>query len=221
MNVLLLSRGLIGDAVAEYLATQGGVNILCPEWPPITAEYVKARKIDLIFSCYWNRILPPDVLSAATQGGLNLHPSVLPKYRGGSPVNWQIITGEKLSGLTLHRMSRRVDAGAILAQTTCDISPRETAKSLTAKLAELVPATLRTVLHDLQRGHVIGEPQDESEATRFRQRKPSDGEIDLTKGAENAERMVRALTYPYPGAFIRIGNKKLVIWNAEVKSCES
>jgi len=140
---------------------------------------------------------------------------LLPKYRGRCPVNWQLIHGERKSGVTLHHMVLKADAGDIIAQKEVDVHFRDTALTLFGKLEDAADDVLREFMPKLLDGTAPRIPQDHSAATYFGGRRPEDGRIDWNWDAERIYNLVRAVTWPYPGAFAFLGRRKLFIWDSE------
>ncbi len=167
---------------------------------------------DLIVSAYYRRMIPARWLELARFGGVNLHGSLLPKYRGRCPLNWVLIHDEKRTGVTLHRMTAEVDAGDILAARAVDIAPRETAGSLAGKLVGEVRPLLEEVLPRLRQGDLRGTPQVSTEASTFGGRRPEDGRIDWKRTAREVDCLVRAVTRPYPGAWTEVAGRRLLVW---------
>jgi UDP-4-amino-4-deoxy-L-arabinose formyltransferase/UDP-glucuronic acid dehydrogenase (UDP-4-keto-hexauronic acid decarboxylating) len=181
---------------------------------PLWVERIRALRPDFIFSFYYRNVLPPEVLDCATLGAYNLHGSLLPRYRGRAPVNWVLVNGEEKTGVTLHRMVERPDAGPIAAQRSVPIDAQDTALTLHAKLREAARALLADSLPALARGELRERPQDESQASTFGRRTAADGELDWSRPAAALANLVRAVTQPYPGAFAWHGEHKLIVWSA-------
>ena len=138
----------------------------------------------------------------------------------GTPINWAVINGEKETGVTLHVMTEKVDAGDIVAQKKISIGANDTAKDVHLKAAKAAAELLAAELPKLAKAKtkVKGKKQNEKEATYFGKRKPADGAIDWTKSAADVRNLVRGVTRPYPGAFSFLGDKKYLIWDvSEVK----
>ena len=208
-------------SVAE-LAAEKGIPVYAPEDPnhPLWRERIRAMKPDYLFSFYYRQLLGKEILSLPSKGALNLHGSLLPKYRGCAPLNWAIINGEKESGVTLHLMTEKADAGDIVAQKKFTITRDDTAKDVHLKAAKAAAELLAKELPLLAKlkGKVKGTRQSEKDATCFRRRKPADGAIDWTKSATEVRNLVRGVTRPYPGAFSYLGDRKYLIWEvSEVK----
>jgi len=161
---------------------------------------VAAARPDFIFSFYYRRMLGPALLALAPRGALNMHGSLLPKYRGRAPVNWAIIHGETETGATLHYMADKPDAGDIVAQTAVPILPDDVAADVFLKVTVAAEMTLDRALPLLLAGTAPRTPQDPAKASYFGGRKPEDGVIDWSKSAIAIHNLVRAVAPPYPGA---------------------
>ncbi len=170
---------------------------------------------ELILSCYFRQMVKEEILSIPPKGAVNLHGSLLPKYRGRCPVNWQLIHGEKVSGVTLHYMVVKADAGDIIGQEAVEVHPRDTAVTLFSKLEDAAERVLRKYIPMLLNSTAPRIPQDHSKATYFGGRRPEDGKIDWSQGADSIYNLIRAVTWPYPGAFCFFNERKLFIWDAE------
>jgi UDP-4-amino-4-deoxy-L-arabinose formyltransferase/UDP-glucuronic acid dehydrogenase (UDP-4-keto-hexauronic acid decarboxylating) len=157
------------------------------------------------------------LLACAERGAFNLHGSLLPRYRGRAPANWVLVNGESETGVTLHRMIKRADAGAIIAQRRVAIERSDTGLSLHRKLREAATQLLQDTLAELVLGDLSETAQDESLASTFGRRTPADGLIDWALPAERLFNLVRAVTQPYPGAFCPVGEHKLIVWAADVQ----
>lgn len=200
------------------LCARHGIPVHAPEDAnhPLWVERVAKLNPDFIFSFYYRNLLGEALLATARQGAFNLHGSLLPKYRGRAPANWVLVNGETETGVTLHRMVKRADAGAILAQQKVMIERSDTSLTLHAKLREAATQLLRDALPQLAKGTLSETAQDESQATCFGRRTPADGKLVWSKPAEELFNLVRAVTQPYPGAFCAVGEHKLIVWQAEV-----
>jgi methionyl-tRNA formyltransferase len=176
---------------------------------------LRAWAPDFIFSFYYRRMLPTPVLQTPRLGAMNLHGSLLPKYRGRCPVNWVLINDEKETGVTLHHMVARADAGDIVAQRRVAIADDDTAYTLYRKQTAAAIELMREVYPQLCAGTAPRIVQDHSQATYFGGRRPADGAIDWAKSARGIYNLVRAVTHPYPGAFAQWRGQPLMIWRAE------
>jgi methionyl-tRNA formyltransferase len=171
---------------------------------------------DFLFSFYYRKILPPEVLATARMGAMNLHGSLLPRYRGRCPVNWVLVHGEQETGVTLHYMEARADTGDIVAQQRVPITEDDTVRTLYAKITEAADRLVRATYPLLCEGKAARIPQDHAAATKFGGRRPEDGLIDWTGDARAVHNLVRAVTHPYPGAFTHWQGKRLFVWEARV-----
>ena len=204
-------------SVAQLCASKG-ITVHAPEDAnhPLWIERISKLDPDYLFSFYYRNLLSEPLLATARKGAFNLHGSLLPSYRGRAPANWVLVNGETETGVTLHRMVKRADAGAILAQRAVSIERSDTALSLHGKLRQAATDLLRDTLPLLLQGKVTETPQDESKASVFGRRTPADGKLVWQKPAEELFNLVRAVTQPYPGAFCAVGEHKLIVWSAEV-----
>ncbi|MBU9825556.1 bifunctional UDP-4-amino-4-deoxy-L-arabinose formyltransferase/UDP-glucuronic acid oxidase ArnA [Rahnella perminowiae] len=181
---------------------------------PLWVDRIRALQPDIIFSFYYRNMLSEEILSLAPQGGFNLHGSLLPRYRGRAPVNWTLLNGETETGVTLHKMVKRPDAGDIVGQRKVAITADDTALKLHAKVREAAKALLTDVLPEMKAGNLTLTPQDETQASYFGRRTAADGEIHWHKSATEINNLIRAVTEPYPGAFSYLGQRKLTVWRA-------
>jgi methionyl-tRNA formyltransferase len=181
------------------------------EW----VEQIAALRPDLILSVYYRNMISGKILALPRLGAWNLHGSLLPKYRGRAPINWAVLHGEPRSGMTLHRMVRSADAGAIVDQEGVDLGPRDTAEQAFRKVLPCARRVLARQIDALLAGTAPETPQDESQATYFGGRKPEDGRIVWTQTSAQIFNLIRAVTDPYPGAFTDVGAARLLVWWAE------
>ncbi len=179
-------------------------------------EKIAACEPDFIFSFYYRNMLSNEILSLAKRGAYNLHGSLLPKYRGRVPVNWAVLHGETETGATLHEMTVKPDAGAIIAQTTVPILPDDTAFDVFGKLTVAAEQTLWQALPGLISGSAPKVTNDLNQGSYFSGRKPEDGRIDWSKTAQEVYNLHRAVAPPYPGAFTDIKGKRFVIEKARL-----
>lgn len=200
------------------LAASEGIEVYAPEDinHPMWVARIREMAPDILFSFYYRRMVSPAVLEIPPRGCLNLHGSLLPRYRGRCPVNWVLVNGEKETGVTLHYMTPRPDDGDIVGQKAFPIAEEDTALSVYEKSAKAAAELLDELLPLLSRGAAPRVPQDHSKASYFGGRKPEDGLIDWRQPAETVRNLVRAVTRPYPGAFTYLGDRKLYVWRARV-----
>ncbi len=204
-------------SVAEF-AARNEIPVYAPRDVnhPLWVERLERLEADVIFSFYYRNLLSPQILGLAPAGAFNLHGSLLPRYRGRCPVNWVLVKGEKETGVTLHHMTEKPDAGAIVGQKAVAIADDDTALSLHRKLATAAAGLLAEQLPKIKAGNYETTPQDESRASYFGGRRPADGEIDWQRPAAEVYNLVRAVTRPYPGAFSHLGNRQCFFWQVSV-----
>jgi len=195
-----------------------GLPVFAPEDVnhPLWVERIRALAPDVIFSFYYRDLLGEEILNLAPQGAYNLHGSLLPRYRGRAPINWVLVNGETETGVTLHRMTPRADAGDIAGQRRVAIDDEDTALTLHDKLNAEAGLLLADVLPRIKSGKIALTPQNPEQASVFGRRRPEDGKIDWQLPAQQIHNLVRAVTEPYPGAFSSVGGKKFIVWRSRV-----
>jgi methionyl-tRNA formyltransferase len=156
---------------------------------------------DYLFSFYYRHMIPAELLACAKIAALNMHGSLLPKYRGRAPVNWAILHGETETGATLHIMEAKPDAGDIVGQSAVSIGPNETATDVFGKVSQAAVTVINQVLPELIQGHIPRKPNNLAQGSYFGGRKPADGQILWHQTAQQIHNLVRAVAPPYPGAF--------------------
>jgi methionyl-tRNA formyltransferase len=166
---------------------------------------IAALRPDFLFSFYYRKMLKPPMLRVAPRGALNMHGSLLPRYRGRAPVNWAVLHGERETGATRHYMTEKPDNGDIVAQTAVPILPDDTAREVFDKVTVAAEVTLDRVLPALVEGTAPRVRQDLSLGGYFGGRSPADGTIDWNRDAATIHNLVRAVAPPYPGAFTAVG----------------
>jgi len=202
-------------SVAE-LAQRHGIAVRFDE-PSLGSEadrLIATLAPDLIFSFYYRRMIPTAILAAARRGAFNMHGSLLPKYRGKAPVNWAVLHGERETGVTLHHMAARADAGDIVDQEAVPIAPDDTAYDVMRRLVPAARRLLDRQLAALKAGTAPRRRQDDALASKFGGRRPEDGRIDWTQPAARIVDLVRAVARPFPGAFSEINGRRLMVWKA-------
>ncbi len=201
-------------------AREKGVPVFTPETvnTPEWIERIAALRPDLILSVYYRNMISSKILALPRLGAFNLHGSLLPKYRGRAPINWAVLHGESRIGMTLHRMVKRADAGAIVDQEGVDLGPRDTAEQAFRKVLPCARHILARQIDALLAGTARETPQDETQATYFGGRKPEDGRIDWTQSSTQIFNLIRAVTDPYPGAFTEVKHARAMVWWAEPDS---
>ncbi len=196
------------------LAERKGIPVIAP--PDVNApevvERIRSLAPDFLFSAMFRQMLKRELLDVPRRGALNLHPSLLPKFRGRSPINWVLVHGEHETGVTLHYMVEKADRGDIVAQRRIAIADDDTALTLHRKASGAARALMRETYPLLAAGRAPCMPQDQAQASYFGGRKPADGEIDWIWPAQRAYDLVRAVTHPYPGAFSWHRGRRLFVW---------
>lgn len=211
------SETMYFDSVADT-AAGFGLRVFSPVNPnaPVFIKRLGRLEPDIILSVFFRRVLSGETLALASFGAFNIHASLLPRYRGRCPLNWVLINGEEKTGATLHVMTEEVDAGDILARRSIPIKKEDDASTLGPKLRSIMLQLLESEWEDLKRGTWTGHPQNEEEATCFPGRTPADGLIHWDRPSRMLRNLVRGVTYPFPGAFTRLGGEKLIIWEASI-----
>ncbi len=182
---------------------------------PECVAYLKKYEPDIIIVSAFGQVLPEEILKMPRYGCVNVHASLLPKYRGAAPIQWAVINGEKTAGVTTMQMDAGIDTGDMLEKTELILAPDETGGSLFDRLAKAgAKLCVQTVAH-IEDGTVTRTKQDETQATHVGMIKKSMGFIDWTKPAVQIERLIRGLN-PWPSAFTALDGKTLKIWKADV-----
>jgi len=195
------------------------IPVFCPQQLNTQEWIAKIATLspDVIFSFYYRQLIPEEILKMAPAGAFNLHGSLLPAYRGRCPVNWVLVNGEDKTGVTLHYMIDKPDAGDIVCQRAVTIDFSDTALTLFNKLYDAAKIVLDEALPQIMNGTAPRIPQDLSQGSYFGGRKPEDGRIDWNWSAVRIYNLIRAVTVPYPGAFTLLPDGgKIIIWQAMV-----
>jgi methionyl-tRNA formyltransferase len=178
---------------------------------PEAIAAVRAAAPDLVAVVSWSFIVPPEILAAPALGTVGIHYSLLPARRGGAPLNWAIIDGLGETGISLYYMDESVDTGDVIAQAAFPIASDATAADLLDDVVQLAPELLDSHLDAISAGTAPRVPQDESVATYTPRRKPEDSEIDWGQEPEKLHAFIRALSSPFPNAYMTIGERRLVV----------
>ena len=181
--------------------------------PELLAQ-VRAARPDFLFSFYYRHMLPPALLEVAP--AFNMHGSLLPQYRGRAPVNWAVLHGARETGATLHEMTAKPDAGAIVAQSAVPILPDDTAFEVFGKVTVAAEQALWRILPALLDGTAPRLPNDLTQGGYFGGRRPEDGRIDWSLPAQEVYNLHRAVAPPYPGAFTEQMGRTYVIERARL-----
>lgn len=182
---------------------------------PECVEYLKGYQADIIVVVAFGQILPKEILAMPRYGCINVHASLLPKYRGAAPIQWAVINGEAVSGVTTMRMDEGLDTGDMILKEEVELLPQETGGSLFERLSEIGAKLCVRTLAAIQEGTATYTPQDHGAATHTKIIKKQLGEIDWNKSAEELERLVRGLN-PWPSAYTYLNKKTLKVWKASV-----
>lgn len=195
----------VAATAADY-----GLTVIAPAeagTPELEAR-VATLAPDFLFSFYYRSMLGTPLLRAARRGALNMHGSLLPKFRGRAPVNWAILKGARESGATLHYMVERADAGDIVDQQAVPILQDDDAREVFAKVTVAAETVLTRSLPGLIAGNAPRKPQPVEPGQYFGRRRPEDGRIDWTRPALEIHNLVRAVAPPFPGAFAQVGAER-------------
>jgi methionyl-tRNA formyltransferase len=186
----------------KNIAVERGIPVIQPESinAPEGVAGLRALQPDLLVVAAYGQILSKEVLAVPTHGGINVHASLLPKYRGAAPIAWAIYQGEKQTGVTIIKMSVGLDAGDMLAQEALDIGPEETAGELEARLAPLGAQLALRVINPIAGGTASGRPQDKAQATKAPKLTKEHGRIDWSRTAVQICNHIRAMQ-PWPTAY--------------------
>lgn len=183
---------------------------------PSAIDTIRQAEIDWLFIIGWSQIAREDLLTTPRLGVLGMHPSLLPVGRGRAAVPWAILKQLDQTGVTLFKLDTGVDTGDIFDQMAIPLHPQIDAEELYAKVDAAHVALMTQAYPRLVSGQIVATEQDHARATYWDKRTPEDGQLDLARSVWDAERQVRAVTRPYPGAFVELGERRLVIWRAEV-----
>lgn len=179
-------------------------------------DCLASARADFIVTAAYGRILSPEVLGLPRLAAVNVHASLLPKYRGASPVQWSIINGDDITGISIMLMDNEMDHGAVLEQHELDIPEYITADLLMERLSELGAETIGPVLIAFSEGRVRPEEQDHSKASYVKPLRRQDGLMDWTKSGFNLHNLVRG-TYPWPGAYTFLNGKRFKVHRTKVE----
>ena len=206
-------------ASAAALAQEYGLPIVTPD-EVNTRELertVAEMRPDFVFSFYFRSMIGEPLLNAGRLGALNIHGSMLPRYRGRAPVNWAILHGEKETGATLHYMSARADAGDIVDQLAVPILENDEAREVFGKVCFAAEVILARSLPGLIEGTAPRVPQKLEDGKYFGRRRPEDGKIDWARSAREIHNLVRAVAPPFPGAFGQVDGERWMIHRTRVE----
>jgi methionyl-tRNA formyltransferase len=200
------------------LADAHGLKVVTPDDPNTVECIAEGRRArpDFVFSFYYRHLLNAAWLSLPKRGALNMHGSLLPKYRGRAPVHWAILHGETLTGASLHYMLEKPDAGSLVDQQAVSIGENDTALEVSLKVAEAAQQVLRRTLPKLIAGSAPARPLNLAQGSYFGRRRPEDGRIDWRGGAQRVHDLVRAVAPPFPGAFTEASGQRIEVWETRI-----
>jgi methionyl-tRNA formyltransferase len=213
------SRGQeISSSPVKVAALEAGIAVYQPE--KIKSEsafdFFKRLAPDVVVIIAYGQIIPPRLIELPRLGWINLHGSLLPKYRGAAPINWAIVNGETRSGITTMQVDAGLDTGPILLTHEVGIAPDETAPQLYSRLAEAGAPLMVETLRRIDRGEITSRPQQSSQATLAPLLKKEDGRIDWNLTASKIYNRIRGLQ-PWPGAFTTFRGKSCHVWGKPAK----
>lgn len=204
-------------SVAE-LAHRHGLRFETPDDPNTPEWIAEGRRLnpDFLFSFYYRYMLKPPWLAVPRRGALNMHGSLLPKYRGRAPVHWAILRGERSTGASLHYMLEKPDSGALVDQEAVTIAENETALEVSINVADAAQRLLQRALPKLVAGTADSRPLDLAQGSYYGRRRPEDGRIDWRHSARQIHDLVRAVAPPFPGAFTDLNGCRLAVLETRV-----
>ena len=207
----------ITHAPVKALALERGIPVYQPDRlkPPEVAETLRGWRADLGVVAAYGRIIPEQLLAIPRFGMINVHASLLPKYRGAAPVHRAVINGDSQTGVTIMRVVKELDAGAMLAKVTRPIGPDETSDVVETALADMGAELLVTVVDQLVSGIAREEPQDDTQATYAPRLTKEEGLIDWTRSAPEIHNRIRGL-YPWPHAYTFFKGTRLIVLRSAV-----
>jgi methionyl-tRNA formyltransferase len=210
-----LARKKSGRIYVDDFCAQHGIDVVKVRHvnDPESIAAIRSHDIDWLFIIGWSQIAGPQVLAAPNRGCLGMHPTLLPTGRGRAAIPWAILKGLDATGVTMFKLDEGVDTGPIVAQEALPLAPDETATTLYRRVADAHQTLIARTWHDLASDTVVLREQDASQATEWPGRKPEDGVILPDMDCQTVDRLVRAVTHPYPGAFIDYEGVRYTIWS--------
>ncbi|VGO14351.1 Methionyl-tRNA formyltransferase [Pontiella desulfatans] len=203
----------------KAFAEQEGLNVMVPEkiGDPDAVAALAALEPDLLVVVAYGQYIPQRVIELARYEAINVHPSLLPKYRGAAPIQWAILNGDAQTGVSIIYLAKKMDAGDILRQETFPLGVNETSATLHDKLSLLGSELLLEAIDDIRNDTVARTVQDEAQAVEIRKLAKEDGAIDWAQSAEAIRNRIRAFD-PWPGSFCKLPNgEALKVWKAELE----
>lgn len=215
-------RGMqLAPPPVKVRAVERGLEVIQPAKlrDGTVAKWLRDKQVDVALVVAYGRILPREVLDAPRAGCLNVHASLLPKYRGAAPITWAIVRGESETGVGLMRMEEGLDTGGVYAESRLAIDPDETSAELSARLSQVAGALIRESLALAVEGALVMRPQDDAHATLAPILKKEDGVIDWSRGARAIHDHVRGMS-PWPGGTTRINGRTVKVLRTRVVDFE-
>ena len=209
--------GAMAMSAVKESALKHGLTVLQPVKASNSefVEELRTYKPDVIVVVAFGQLLPESIIDMPEYGCINVHASLLPKYRGAAPIQWAVIDGCEYSGVTTMQMNEGLDTGDILLTKKVKLAPKETGGSLFDRLSEVGAELLVDTLKEAEAGTLKPQAQDDSQSTYVKMINKSFGEIDFNEPAEKIERLIRGLN-PWPSAFTHHNGKMLKLWDADV-----
>lgn len=204
----------------KAFAEDRGLNIMTPEkiGDPDSVQALDALKPDLFVVVAYGQYIPSKVIALAANEAINVHPSLLPKYRGSAPIQWAVLNGDRVTGVSIIYLANKMDAGDILCQVSHPIEPNDTSASLHDKLAQVGATLLLEAIDDIRHDRVCRTVQDETKAVEVRKLTKEDGKIDWSLPADTIRNRIRAFD-PWPGSYCSLpSGEVLKVWKASVEA---
>ena len=208
-------KGEIIMPETKKIALEHNIEVFQPEHIKEDYQKILDKNPDIIITCAYGQIIPEIIINTPKYGAINVHGSLLPKLRGGAPIHWAIINGEKETGITIMKMSKKMDAGEIISQKSLEIDEDETLDSLYERMSILGNDLLQETIPDIINNKVKYTPQDETKVTFGLNITKEDEKIDFSKSKEEIKNLIRGLC-SNPGAYCYLDNKRLKIYEVSL-----
>lgn len=207
----------LAKSPVKLVAEEHGIPVLQPEKvkAPESVEELRALKPDIILVAAFGQIVSKDILDIPKYGCINVHASLLPEYRGAAPIQWAILDGKELTGVTIMRMDEGIDTGDMISSVEIPITEEETGGSLHDKLAAAGGPLLLSAIKKIEEGTAVYTPQDHEKHTYAKMLRKELGRLDFTEDAAKLERYIRGLN-PWPSAYTYKDGKTIKFWSASV-----
>lgn len=205
-------RIYLDEIAAEHKAPLLKINNINDK---VVIDALKEHEIDWLFIIGWSQIVKKELLETPKKGCIGMHPTLLPKGRGRASIPWAILKGLKETGVTMFKLDEGVDTGEIIGQGVISLNEKTTATGLYQKVDAMHITLISKYWNDIVKNNITLTKQNEADATEWTGRKPEDGEIFSSMTMDEADKLVRAVTHPYPGAFYKDGVRIVRIWSAK------